>query len=101
MRSPATLARFKVPLTAQEIELLQLDFPGGPQEGDRNDSVPISELRVRIRERARFTTLDLDPVTAARLGEFLCRWARAQHPQSVAAFDETCAQDCARATADG
>lgn len=103
MRSPASLAKFKVPLSAQEIELLQLDFAGDAHEpaAHAGNGVPISELRVRIRERARFTTLDLDPVTAARLGQFLCDWARAQHPQVVAALEQPHADGCAKAIVDG
>jgi len=33
-------------------------------------------LRVRIREGTRFTTLDLDPVTARRWGKDLSDWAQ-------------------------
>lgn len=77
MSSPASLAKLKVPLTAQEVELFELVCDAGAMR----------QLRVRIRERVRFTTLDLDPVTANRLGELLCRFARAQLPDAVGLFD--------------
>jgi hypothetical protein len=66
MPRTSPLEKFKVPLTGQEIELQQLDYEGGS----------MSQLRVRIRERSRFTIVDLDPVTAAHWGTALCDWAR-------------------------
>ncbi|HET9762961.1 MAG TPA: hypothetical protein VFR50_05570 [Casimicrobiaceae bacterium] len=64
--TPGTrLDRFRVPLTGQEIELQQLDYEGGG----------MSQLRVRIRERSRFTTVDVDPVTARYWAEAMGRWA--------------------------
>jgi len=59
------LDKFRLPLTGQQIELHQVDYEGGG----------MSQLRVLIRERARFTTLDVDPVTAKHWGAALCRWA--------------------------
>jgi hypothetical protein len=35
-------------------------------------------LRVRIRERKRFTIFDLDPVTAGAWGAAMARWAGSQ-----------------------
>ena len=35
-------------------------------------------LRVRIREKSRFTIFDVDPVTARRWGEAMRRWSDAQ-----------------------
>lgn len=32
-------------------------------------------LRVRIKEKSRFTIFDLDPSTAGAMGELLSRWA--------------------------
>ena len=84
MSSPASLAKLKVPLTAQEVELFELVYDAGAMR----------QLRVRIRERVRFTTLDLDPVTANRLGELLCRFARAQRQDAVGLFDGARADRC-------
>jgi hypothetical protein len=38
----------------------------------------MSLLHVRIRQRTRFTDLELDPETAARLGRILLDWAEGQ-----------------------
>ena len=62
------LAKWRVPLGGQEIELQQIDFDG---EG-------MSLLRTRIREGSRFTVFDVDPQTAEHWGEALLRWAQAQ-----------------------
>ena len=64
------LAKWRVPLGGQEIELQQIDFDG---EG-------MSLLRTRIREGSRFTVFDIDPQTAAAWGEALLQWAQAQEP---------------------
>lgn len=73
MQTPATtrlqsLAKLRVPLGGQEIELQQLDFEAGG----------MSLLRTRIREKSRFTVFDIDPATAQAWGEALLRWAQAQ-----------------------
>ncbi len=65
-----SLASFKVPLGGQEIELQQIDYEGGG----------MSLMRIRIREGARFTIFDIDPVTARDLGEAMAQWARRQLP---------------------
>jgi hypothetical protein len=62
------LAKWRVPLGGQEIELQQIDFDG---EG-------MSLLRTRIREGSRFTVFDIDPQTAEQWGQELQRWARSQ-----------------------
>jgi hypothetical protein len=62
------LAKLRVPLGGQEIELQQVDFEAGG----------MSLLRTRIRERSRFTIFDVDPATAAAWGEALLAWARTQ-----------------------
>ena len=62
------LARLRVPLGGQEIELQQIDFDGGG----------MSLLRTRIREGSRFAIFDIDPVTARSWGEALLQWAQAQ-----------------------
>ncbi len=62
------LAKLRVPLGGQEIELQQIDYDGG--------AMPL--LRTRIREGKRFTIFDLDPLTARAWGEALLRWADSQ-----------------------
>lgn len=60
--------RFTVPLGGQEIVLDQLVHDAGG----------MALLRVRIRERTRFTIFDIDPLTAKAWGEALVRWSAAQ-----------------------
>ena len=64
----ASLDRFTVPLGGQEIELQQLVHDAGG----------LVLLRIRVRERTRFTIFDIDPATARRWGEAMVRWADAQ-----------------------
>ena len=66
------LARLRVPLGGQEIELQQIDYEAGG----------MSLLRTRIREKSRFTVFEIDPATAAAWGEALLAWARAQEGQA-------------------
>ena len=61
-------AKLRAPLGGQEIELQQIDFDG---DG-------MSLLRTRIRENARFTIFDIDPITAEAWGQALLDWAREQ-----------------------
>lgn len=63
-----SLAKLRVPLGGQEVELQQVDFEAGG----------MSLLRTRIREKSRFTIFDIDPATAEQWGDALLRWARAQ-----------------------
>ena len=63
-----SLAKLRVPLGGQEIELQQIDCDGGG----------MSLLRTRIREGSRFTVFDIDPLTAEHWGQALLDWARAQ-----------------------
>lgn len=62
------LARLRVPLGGQDIELQQVDHDAGG----------MSLLRTRIREKSRFTIFDVDPITARAWGEALLAWARTQ-----------------------
>ncbi|MCW5665932.1 MAG: hypothetical protein KIT35_19045 [Piscinibacter sp.] len=62
------LAKLRVPLGGQEIELQQFDHDAGG----------MSLLRTRIREKSRFTVFEVDAQTAAAWGEALLRWARSQ-----------------------
>ncbi|HLP99353.1 MAG TPA: hypothetical protein VK149_13015 [Sideroxyarcus sp.] len=62
------LAKLKVPLGSQEIELQQIDHAEGG----------MSLLRVRIREVKRFTIFDIDPGTARQWAQAMQDWADAQ-----------------------
>lgn len=66
------LAGFTAPLGRQQIELQEIEFDGG--------GTPL--LRVRIREGARFTVLDIDAVTAARWGAAMADWGARQIQQA-------------------
>jgi hypothetical protein len=63
-----TIDRFTVPLGGQEIVLDEFVHDGGG----------LALLRVRIRERTRFTIFDIDPLTAKAWGEAMVRWSEAQ-----------------------
>jgi hypothetical protein len=62
------LARLRVPLGGQEIELQELEHDGG--------GMPL--MRVRIREGTRFTVFDVDPATARQWAQAMTHWADAQ-----------------------
>lgn len=62
-----SIDKFRVPIGNQEIELQQIEYAAG--------GVPF--LRVRIRERTRFTIFDIDPITAERWAKGMLEWARA------------------------
>lgn len=66
-----SLCKFKVPLGGQEIELQQLDHDAGG----------MSLMRIRIRERSRFTIFEIDPLTARDWGEAMTQWAARQLPK--------------------
>ncbi|MGH8670449.1 MAG: DUF6967 family protein [Burkholderiales bacterium] len=68
MDQTTVLDKFTAPIGKQEIELHQVDYEAGG----------MSMLRIRIRERSRFTVFDIDAVTAAHWGKALSAWARAQ-----------------------
>ena len=59
------LARFAAPLGGEEIELQEV----------LHDAGGMKLLRVRIRERKRFTIIDIDPATAGAWGAAMERWA--------------------------
>jgi len=63
-----SLARFKVPLGGQEIELQRIVHAAGG----------MALLRIRIRERTRFTIFDVDPATALAWGEAMQRWSEGE-----------------------
>jgi hypothetical protein len=62
------LDKFTAPLWGQEIELQQVEYQAG--------GVPL--MRVRIREKRRFTIFDIDAVTAERWGRAMLDWAQRQ-----------------------
>ena len=68
MTQISELAKFKVPLGSQEIELQQIDHVEGG----------MSLLRIRIREGKRFTIFDIDPATAQLWAVAMQRWADTQ-----------------------
>ena len=68
MTRTTTLAKLRVPLGGQEIELQQIDYDGGG----------MSLLRTRVREGSRFTVFDIDPQTATEWGQALLQWADGQ-----------------------
>lgn len=61
-----SLDKFRVPIGNQEIELQELIYEAG--------DMPF--LRIRIREKTRFTIFDVDPVTAGHWAEVMAAWAR-------------------------
>ena len=68
-----SLAKFRVPIGNQAIELQEFVYEAG--------GMPM--LRTRIREGSRFTIFDIDPVTAAQWGKALSDWAAAQPGAAV------------------
>lgn len=65
MAKISELAKIKVPLGGQEIELQQIDHVEGG----------MSLLRIRIREGKRFTIFDIDPATAEQWASAMQHWA--------------------------
>jgi hypothetical protein len=61
-----SLDKFRVPIGNQEIELQQIAYESGGE--------PF--LRLRIRERTRFTIFDIDPLTAERWAKVMLAWAQ-------------------------
>lgn len=61
-----SLDRFTAPLWGQDIELMQVEYLAG--------GTPL--LRVRIREKKRFTILDIDARTAERWALTMLEWVR-------------------------
>ncbi len=74
MPTLTSLDRFTVPLGRQEIELAELAHDGG--------GMPL--MRIRIRERSRFTIFEIDPATARRWGEAMQRWGEARQGAGAA-----------------
>ena len=72
MAEISELAKFKVPLGSQEIELQQIDHAEGG----------MSLMRIRIREARRFTIFDIDPGTARQWAQVMQDWADTQEAQA-------------------
>lgn len=66
MEQISKLVKFAAPF-GQEIELLQIVF---------NEGLPL--LRVRIRERSRFTIFEIDAATAVQWARAMLEWADQQ-----------------------
>ena len=64
------LQKFSVPLGGQAIELQDILYEAGG----------MNLLRIRIRERSRFTIFDIDAATAREWGAAMQRWADVQPP---------------------
>ena len=73
-----SLTRFQVPLGGQDIELQEVVHDAGGMH----------LLRVRIREKTRFTIFDVDPLTARRWADAMRRWSDSQ-PAGVEADGRT------------
>jgi len=74
-----SFARFKVPLGGQEVELQEV----------AHDAGGMHLLRVRIREKSRFTIFDVDPLTAQEWGDAMRRWGAAQPTGSDSPADRS------------
>lgn len=73
MDTITSLDKFRVPIGNQEIELQQIEYAAG--------GIPL--LRLRIRERSRFTIFEIDAETARRWGQGMLDWAqKAQEPKA-------------------
>jgi hypothetical protein len=68
MAQTRDLAKIKVPLGGQEIDLQQIDHAEGG----------MSLLRIRVREGKRFTIFDIDPGTALQWAAAMQSWAETQ-----------------------
>lgn len=63
-----SIDKFTAPLGRQEIELLEVRYLSG--------GTPL--LRLRIREKNRFTIFEIDAVTASRWGRGMIDWAESR-----------------------
>ncbi len=63
-----SLDKFVVPVGRQEVELQQIVYEAGG----------MPQLRLRIRERSRFTVFDIDLQTAEHWGRTMVDWAQVQ-----------------------
>ncbi len=70
MEKTTRIDRFTAPFGGQDIELAQIEYDSG--------GVPL--LRLRIREKHRFTIFEIDAATAARWAGAMLAWAKGQVP---------------------
>ncbi len=66
MNKLTSIDKFRVPVGNQEIELQEIEFEAGGEH----------LLRVRIRERTRFTIFDIDAVTAGHWADVMATWSK-------------------------
>jgi hypothetical protein len=81
----STFLQLRAPLGGQEIELQHFVHDGG--------GMPL--LRVRIRERRRFTVFEIDRETAAAWGAAMLRWSDAQAADPAAPANATSGPEAA------
>lgn len=74
MDNTTPIDNFRCPYGGQEVQLQQLKYEAG--------GIPL--LRIRIRERQRFTIFDVDAGTAARWGQVMLDWAHGQQQDAPA-----------------
>ncbi len=65
MEKATRIDRFTAPFGGQDIELAQIEYDSG--------GMPL--LRLRIREKHRFTIFEIDAATASRWGRAMLQWA--------------------------
>ncbi len=65
MEKATRIDRFTAPFGGQDIELAQVEYDSG--------GMPL--LRLRIREKHRFTIFEIDAATASRWGRAMLAWA--------------------------
>ena len=70
MEHSTRIDRFTAPFGGQDIELAQVEYESGGMR----------LLRLRIREKHRFTIFEIDAATAARWAGAMLEWANAQVP---------------------
>ncbi len=71
MDKTTELDKFVCPFGGQEVTLSQIEYEAG--------GMPL--LRMRLREKHRFTIFEVDAATAEHWGDVLLRWAREQRAQ--------------------
>jgi hypothetical protein len=78
MSRTTSLARLRVPLGGQEIELQEIEFDPAQAANEPGAAPALPLLRTRIREGKRFTIFDIDPASARAWGQALLDWAAAK-----------------------
>ncbi len=84
MEQSTRIDRFTAPFGGQDIELAQVEYESG--------GMPL--LRLRIREKHRFTIFEIDTATAARWGNAMVKWAE---QRSTARTGTCCDGGCEQA----